>query len=265
MTWCTKDKNGAPPVAAAQPYTLWRYTGSACSWHRDEMGVESRGQDRRTEHLRRQDLQRRPRSGRVAHSGVDGWDIGRRDVLLRRSRRCSSSGAEVPGARRVGDARIRADQPDHRQLVGLPGSDLVQRVRPGRQRPAPAEERHAARRTSTPGRPSSTRLARNLADASQRDDPCRRHLELQLGCEHDRLRARPAPSPAPARRSTSFTGCTGGQAGQYPQGMPVYSASSARPPRATLSVSLPLDKTPASTSQRFVLIDNIVLRNSQPF
>ena len=65
--------------------------------------------------------------------------------------------------------------------------------------------------------------------------------------------------------STSFTGCTGGQAGQYPQGMPVYSASSARPPRATLSVSLALDLTPANTNQRFVLIDNIVLRNSQPF
>jgi hypothetical protein len=65
--------------------------------------------------------------------------------------------------------------------------------------------------------------------------------------------------------STSFTGCTGGQAGQYPQGMPVYTSSSARPPRATLSVSLALDLTPANTSQRFVLIDNIVLRNSQPF
>ena len=32
VTWCTKDKNGAsPPVAGAQPYALWRYTGSACS------------------------------------------------------------------------------------------------------------------------------------------------------------------------------------------------------------------------------------------
>ena len=45
MTWCTKDKNGvSPPVAGAQPYTLWRYTGSTCSRHRDEMGVQSRGQ-----------------------------------------------------------------------------------------------------------------------------------------------------------------------------------------------------------------------------
>jgi prepilin-type N-terminal cleavage/methylation domain-containing protein len=64
---------------------------------------------------------------------------------------------------------------------------------------------------------------------------------------------------------TSFTGCTGGQAGQYPPGVPVYSASSPRPPRATLSVSLALDKTLGSTSQRFVLLDDIVLRNSRPF
>ncbi len=65
--------------------------------------------------------------------------------------------------------------------------------------------------------------------------------------------------------STSFTGCTGGQPGQYPQNTPVISGSSARPPRAALSVSLALDKTPASTSQRFVLLDTIVLRNSQAF
>src|SRR6059058_1996040 len=32
VTWCMKDKNGtSPPVATAQPYTLWRYTGSSCS------------------------------------------------------------------------------------------------------------------------------------------------------------------------------------------------------------------------------------------
>ena len=64
--------------------------------------------------------------------------------------------------------------------------------------------------------------------------------------------------------STSFTGCSGGQAGQYPQNMPVYSASSARPPRMTLAVTLPVDATQATTSQRFVLADSIVLRNSQP-
>jgi prepilin-type N-terminal cleavage/methylation domain-containing protein len=32
FTWCTKDKNGTtPPAANAAPYTLWRYSGAACS------------------------------------------------------------------------------------------------------------------------------------------------------------------------------------------------------------------------------------------
>jgi prepilin-type N-terminal cleavage/methylation domain-containing protein len=62
-----------------------------------------------------------------------------------------------------------------------------------------------------------------------------------------------------------FTGCTGGQAGDYPQNTPVDNGSSGRPPHAALSVSLALDMTPASTTQRFVLLDTIVLRNSQPF
>ena len=65
--------------------------------------------------------------------------------------------------------------------------------------------------------------------------------------------------------STSFTGCTGGAAGGYPQNTPVDGASSTRPPHAALSVSLAVDKTPATTNQRFVLLDTIVLRNSQPF
>ena len=63
VTWCTKDRNGAtPPVAGAQPYTLWRYVGStcsppppACSRPRDALGVEPRG---RSERHRRQDLRR---------------------------------------------------------------------------------------------------------------------------------------------------------------------------------------------------------------
>jgi hypothetical protein len=62
--------------------------------------------------------------------------------------------------------------------------------------------------------------------------------------------------------STSFTGCTGGQPAQYAQNTPVDSASSARPPRTTLSVTLPVDVTPSDTKQRFVLTDLIDLRNS---
>jgi prepilin-type N-terminal cleavage/methylation domain-containing protein len=64
--------------------------------------------------------------------------------------------------------------------------------------------------------------------------------------------------------STSFTGCSGGQPGQYPKGMPVDSVSSSRPPLTALSVTLPVDTTPADARQRFVVADDIVLRNSRP-
>jgi hypothetical protein len=65
--------------------------------------------------------------------------------------------------------------------------------------------------------------------------------------------------------STTFTGCSGGAAGQYPAGTVVRSASNVRPPLATLGVSLVLDKTPADTSQRFTVNDTIDFRNSRPF
>ena len=64
--------------------------------------------------------------------------------------------------------------------------------------------------------------------------------------------------------STSFTGCSGGLAGQYPQDTPVYSASSGRAPSAKLAVSLAVDATPADAKQRFLLTDDIALRNSRP-
>jgi prepilin-type N-terminal cleavage/methylation domain-containing protein len=65
--------------------------------------------------------------------------------------------------------------------------------------------------------------------------------------------------------STSFTGCAGGQAGDYPSGTNVYSASTVRPPALTLTVTLVVDKTPSNTAGRFTLTDNVVLRNSRPF
>ena len=103
-------------------------------------------------------------------------------------------------------------------------------------------------------------------DASQRDDHCRRrHLELQCRA---RTRSPSAPSgtiTCTGTTATSFTGCSGGHAGQYPPGMPVFSASSAPPPRATLYVSLVTDQTPADANQRFTLVDAIVLRNSRPY
>jgi prepilin-type N-terminal cleavage/methylation domain-containing protein len=65
--------------------------------------------------------------------------------------------------------------------------------------------------------------------------------------------------------STSFTGCSGGHAGQYAKGAPVDNASSTQPPSATLVVTLPVDLTPVDAKQRFVLADAITLRNSRSF
>jgi prepilin-type N-terminal cleavage/methylation domain-containing protein len=71
-----------------------------------------------------------------------------------------------------------------------------------------------------------------------------------------------------SQTSTSFTGCSGGVAGAYPSGTPVFLVRNAAtpadpaPPLATLNVSLVLDQTPADTQARFTLQDAISLRNS---
>ena len=84
VTWCTKDKNGVtPPVAGAQPYTLWRYTGSACSGTGTTNG-------RRTSWTRPPSITAGKIfnaafvAGRDAHSGVHGRDLGRGNLLVRR-------------------------------------------------------------------------------------------------------------------------------------------------------------------------------------
>jgi len=67
--------------------------------------------------------------------------------------------------------------------------------------------------------------------------------------------------------STSFTGCSGGQAGKYPSGMTVQNASTVRPPDLTLGVTLKVSTRPhkATGASAFTLVDNIALRNSRPF
>ncbi len=65
--------------------------------------------------------------------------------------------------------------------------------------------------------------------------------------------------------STTFTGCSGGQAGTYLNGTPVIAVSAVRPALSILSVSLIVDKTPADAKERFTLNDNMTLRNSRPF
>ena len=112
-----------------------------------------------------------------------------------------ASGAEIPGT--VASVTIASglDEQDHAELVGLRASELdsclVQRLRARRRRPAPAEERHVRHLIRRP-RPD---LAHGQpADAPERHDRRRRHVELQLGREYDHLRAVRASSRAPGRR-----------------------------------------------------------------
>lgn len=62
----------------------------------------------------------------------------------------------------------------------------------------------------------------------------------------------------------AFTGCSGGQDGNYPIGTTLVYLSTVRPPNLTLGISLVIDKTPNTGGQRFTLSDNVALRNSRP-
>ena len=117
MTWCTKDKNGAtPPVAGAQPYTLWRYTGSACSgtgtkWASnlvDKVDAPSisAGKIFGAAFVPAASLTPASTGGTLA-AGTYSYDV---TAVL-------AGGVEVPGTVASGDDRVRADQQDHRQLV----------------------------------------------------------------------------------------------------------------------------------------------------
>ena len=227
--------------------------------HGDEVGVEPRGQwDRRS----REDLQCCVRFGPDAHVGHDGRHLAFGNLFVRghggaRERRRSSG---CHHAHRGGE--YESHEQDHRQLVGLPGCGLVQRVRPRRQQRAPAQERRrrdVVRRyradlahATTLHAPANWKLTINVASTSSFNSTAN---TIQFGAS--------GPVTCTGTTATSFTGCTGGQAGQYAKGTPVYSASSTRPPLSTLSVSLPVDLTPADAKQRYVLSDDIALRNSR--
>ena len=261
VTWCTKDKNGAtPPVAGAQPYTLWRYTGTACSgtgtkWASnlvDKVDAPSisAGKIFSAASVPVASLTSASTGGTLA-SGTYSYDV---TAVL-------AGGVEVPGT--VASVTIASGLTNKitvswsaytgatsYNVYGRDGSGLrlLKNVTAG----TSYVDTGPTKLTANPlTLPSSTI---GVADTSN----------FNAGANTIAFGAS-GPITCTGTTSTSFTGCTGGQAGQYPQNMPVYGASSARPPRATLSVSLALDLTPASTNQRFVLIDNIVLRNSQPF
>jgi prepilin-type N-terminal cleavage/methylation domain-containing protein len=261
VTWCTKDKNGVtPPVPGAQPYTLWRYTGSACSgtgtqWASnlvDKLDAPSvtAGKIFGAASVPAPSLASASTGGTLA-SGTYSYDV---TAVL-------SGGAEVPGT--VASTTIASGLTNKitvswsaytgatsYNVYGRDGSGLrlLKSVTAGTSYVDTGP-------TKLTGNPLTLPNATiGVADTSN----------FNAGANTIAFGASGTVT-CTGTTATSFTGCTGGQAGQYPNGMPVYNASSTRPPRATLSVSLALDLTPANTNQRFVLIDNIVLRNSQPF
>lgn len=258
VTWCTKDKNGvSPPVAGAQPYTLWRYTGTTCSgtgtkWASNLVDTASvtAGKIFGSASVLAPTVTT-ALSGGTLLAGTYSYDV---TAVL-------SSGAEVPGT--VASVTTGAGQTNKNtvswsaytgaasyNVYGRDGGGLrlLKNVTAG----TSYVDTGPTKLTANPlTLPSSTI---GVADTSNFNSTAN---TIAFGAS--------GPITCTGTTSTSFTGCTGGQAGQYPQNMPVYNGSTARPPRATLSVTLALDLTPANTNQRFVLVDNIVLRNSQPF
>jgi len=261
VTWCTKDKNGVtPPVPGAQPYTLWRYTGPACSgtgtkWASnlvDKIDAPSisAGKIFGAASVPVASLTSASTGGTLA-SGTYSYDV---TAVL-------ASGAEVPGT--VASLTVASGLTNKitvswsaytgatsYNVYGRDGGGLrlLKNVTAG----TSYVDTGPTKLTANPLTLPSATIG--VADTSNFNSGAN---TIAFGAS--------GTVTCTGTTATSFTGCTGGQAGQYPNAMPVYNASSARPPRATLSVSLALDLTPGNTIQRFVLIDNIVLRNSQPF
>ena len=262
VTWCTKDKNGAtPPVAGAEPYTLWRYTGSACSstggtkWASnlvDKIDAPSISAGRifGAAFVPAPSLTSATTGGTLA-AGTYSYQVT--PVL--------AGGVEVPGT--VASVTIASGLTNKvtvswsaypgatsYNVYGWDGSvlRLLKNVTA-----SPFVDTGPTKLTDNPLTLPSATI--NVASTSN----------FNAGANTIAF----GPSgPVTCTGTTSppaFTGCTGGAAGGYPQNTLVDGASSTRPPHAALSVSLALDLTPATTSQRFVLLDTIVLRNSQPF
>ena len=263
VTWCTKDKNGtAPPVAGAQPYTLWRYTSSTCSgtgtkWasnlvDKADAPSVTAGKIFNASFVPAASLSQATTGGTLA-SGTYSYEV---TALL-------AGGFEVPGV----VASVTVANTSLRNTITVDWS---------------ASPYPGAASYNVYGRDSSgLRLLKNVTSGttsyvdtgptSLSDNPLTLPSStINVAGTSNFNSGMNAIAFGPSgvvtctgTTSTSFTGCTGGQAGQYATGTPVYNASSTRPPSATLSVSLPVDTTPADTKQRFVLNDDIVLRNSR--
>jgi prepilin-type N-terminal cleavage/methylation domain-containing protein len=260
VTWCTKDKNGtSPPVAGAQPYTLWRYTGAACSgtgtkWVSNLVDGPSAtaGKIFNSSFVPAATFAQATTGGTLA-SGTYSYVV---TAVL-------AGGAEVPGvAASVTVANTSLLNKITVSWSAYPGAasynvygragslTLLKNVTSG----TSYVDTGPTSLTANPlTLPSATIGVADTSNFNSGANTIAFGASGLITCT-----GTTSPPVAPG-----FTGCTGGQAGQYPLGMPVYSASSVRPPRATLSVSLAVDTTPADTKQRFLLNDDIVLRNSR--
>jgi prepilin-type N-terminal cleavage/methylation domain-containing protein len=259
VTWCTKDKNGtAPPVPGAQPYTLWRYTGSTCSgtgtkWASNLVDKTDAPAITAGKIF---DAARVPAATLTSASTGGTLLAGTYSYMVSAK---LGSGAEVPGT--LASVTLAS---------GLTNTITVT-----------WSLYSGATSYNVYGRDGSgLRLLKNVTGTSYVDTGPTKLTGNPLTLPNSTIGVvstsnftagantiafgASGPITCTGTTATSFTGCTGGQPGQYPQNMPVYSASTARPPSAALTVSLALDKTPANTAQRFVLTDNVSLRNSRP-
>jgi hypothetical protein len=259
VTWCTKDKNGnSPPVAGAQPYTLWRYTGSTCSgtgtqWASDlvdktDAPAITSGKIFDSARLPAATLTSAS-SGGTLLSGTYSYEVS---AVL-------ASGAEVPGT--VVSLTIASGLTNTITVSWSVYSGATSYNVYGRDGTGMRLLKNTTGTSYVDTGP--TKLTGNPLTLPSATIGVLSTANFSSGANTIAFGAS-GPISCTGTTGTSFTGCSGGAPGQYPQNMPVYSASTARPPSTAVSVSLALDKTPANTAQRFVLTDSIALRNSRP-
>jgi len=265
VTWCTKDKNGsAPPVAGAQPYTLWRHASASCSgtgtqWvsnfvDKTDAPSITAGQIFNAAFVPAASVTSALTGGALA-SGAYSYEV---TAVL-------ASGIEVPGV--VASLLVSSTTLTNKITLSWPtyagatsynvygraysGIRLLKNVTSNSY-----VDTGPTSLTDNPMTvPSSGTFTVNVASISN----------FSAGANTIAFGPSVVTCTGTGTSPDRFTGCGGGQAGQYAAGTPVDSVSSTHPPRAVMSVSLALDTTPADTKQRFVLRDDIVLRNSRPF
>lgn len=261
VTWCTRDNTGtAPPAAGAQPYTLWRYVGASCTgtgtqWASNlvDNGTPSvaAGKIFNASFVSAPTLTSGTTGGTLP-SGTYSYEV---TAVL-------AGGAEVPGP--VTSITVTNSSLTNSVTVSwsaYPGAvsynvygdgssvRLLKNVTVGT---SYVDSGPTSLSDNPFTLPSSGSFNINVTGTSNFNSTAN---TIQFGASR--------PVTCTGITGTSFTGCTGGQPGQYATGTPVSSASSARPPLSTISVTLPVDLTPADTKDRSVLSDNIALRNTR--